>query len=66
MLLSFDGSPPAVGDYWCVAAAAASAMFIMRLEGFAKEFNAAELNSVSFATGKNNDSIKSEILIYVA
>lgn len=52
MLLSFDGVSPNVGDLWCVAAAAASAMFILRLEVFAQKYNAAELNSISFMTGK--------------
>ena len=51
VLLSTDGSPPNIGDIWCVAAAAASALFILRLEAFANAFNAGELNSVSFATG---------------
>ncbi|CAM9585954.1 unnamed protein product, partial [Phaeothamnion confervicola] len=31
-LLSYDGTPPNTGDLWSVAAAATSAMFILRLE----------------------------------
>jgi drug/metabolite transporter (DMT)-like permease len=50
-LLSTDGGPPNLGDLWCVAAAGASALFILRLETFAKQYNAAQLNSVSFLTG---------------
>jgi drug/metabolite transporter (DMT)-like permease len=30
-LLSTDGGPVVTGDLWCIAAAAASAMFILRL-----------------------------------
>jgi drug/metabolite transporter (DMT)-like permease len=47
-LLSFDGTPPNIGDLWSVLAAAASAMFILRLEGAAKAYSATsskELNS---------------------
>ena len=36
-LLAYDGSPPNIGDAWCVAAACASALFIIRLEAFAKK-----------------------------
>jgi len=50
-LLSFDGgSLPNVGDAWSLAAAAASAMFILRLEGAAKAYSltrAKELNSAT-------------------
>ena len=31
-LLSYDGSPPNIGDLWSIGAAAVSAMFILRLE----------------------------------
>lgn len=50
-LLTYDGSPPAIGDVWSVLAAAASAMFILRLEKAAqhppKAINAISLTSVS-------------------
>ena len=49
-LLSTDGGPPTEGDVWSVAAATASAMFILRLEGFARAHDAAQLNGVAFAT----------------
>ena len=49
-LLSTDGGPVTVGDAWSVAAATASAMFILRLEAFAREHDAAQLNGVAFAT----------------
>ena len=42
-----------VGDWWCVAAALSSALFILRLETFAQQTQAAALSSVSFATGDN-------------
>lgn len=51
-LLSSDGGGLNTGDAWCIAAAVASALFILRLEGFAAKYDAAELNGVSFATGK--------------
>ena len=38
-----------IGDGWCVAAAIASAMFILRLEKFSRENDAAELSGVSFS-----------------
>ena len=47
-LLSYDGAPPNQGDFWCICAAAASAMFILRLETFSKDTLATELNGVSF------------------
>jgi drug/metabolite transporter (DMT)-like permease len=49
-LLANDGAPPNVGDFWCIAAAVASAMFILRLEAFADIEEADELNGVSFTT----------------
>ena len=49
-LLSTDGGPLTIGDAWCVAAAVTSALFILRLEKFSQENNAAELSGVSFAT----------------
>lgn len=50
VLLSTDTTPPNIGDLWCIAAAFASALFILRLENFANLFKAGELNSVSFLT----------------
>ena len=50
-LLANDGGAPSVGDFWSMAAAAASAMYILRLEKFSTENDAAELNSVAFSTG---------------
>jgi hypothetical protein len=53
-LLSTDGgSLPTIGDAWCIAAAGASAMFILRIGSFSNQFNAALLNSISFTTGNN-------------
>eukprot|EP01031_Cornospumella_fuschlensis_P024995 gene24995-30194_t len=49
-LLSTDGGAPNLGDAWCIAAAVASALFILRLEKFAKLHNAAHMNGVSFIT----------------
>lgn len=46
-LLSTDGSPLNTGDVWCIAAAVASAMFILRLEKFSRENDAKELSGVS-------------------
>lgn len=38
-LLGYDGgTPPNVGDAWCIAAAAASAMFILRLGAYSNRF----------------------------
>jgi hypothetical protein len=39
-----------IGDLWCIAAAAASALFILRLESFSNAFDAKKLNGASFAT----------------
>lgn len=50
-LLSTDGGMPNAGDAWCVAAAVASALFILRLETFSARCDAAQLNATSFATG---------------
>jgi drug/metabolite transporter (DMT)-like permease len=51
-VLSMDGgSLPNTGDAWCVAAAGASAMFILRVRSFANRFDAPMLNSISFTTG---------------
>ena len=50
LLLTFDGSNYSfnVGDFWSIAAAAASAMFILRLEFASKAVpNSAKLNSYS-------------------
>jgi len=49
-LLANDGAPPNVGDFWCIAAAVASAMFILRLDFFKDIKQADELNGVSFTT----------------
>eukprot|EP00981_Chlorochromonas_danica_P005780 scaffold1190_cov187-Ochromonas_danica.AAC.12 len=51
-LLSTDGGPINVGDAWCIVAAVASALFILRLESFASKFDAAQLNGISFLTGR--------------
>ena len=55
ILITSDGSPPNVGDAWSLAAAAVSALFILRLEtatrdprlGAATELNAAMLTVVA-------------------
>ena len=52
-LLSTDGLTNnfVIGDAWCIAAAVASAMFILRLETISRqEINAAELNGVCAVT----------------
>jgi len=38
LVCSDSAAPPTVGDAWSIAAAAASAGFILRLEGIAKVF----------------------------
>ncbi len=48
-LLGNDGSGWVIGDLWSVVAAAASALYILRLESFSVVFDAAQLNAVSFA-----------------
>jgi drug/metabolite transporter (DMT)-like permease len=50
-LLTWDGSPPNWGDLWSIAAAAASAMFILRMERAAADetVGAGALNAVSLA-----------------
>jgi drug/metabolite transporter (DMT)-like permease len=50
-LLSDAGQSLVVGDLWCIGAAFASALYILRLEAFAHQHSAAELNAVAFATG---------------
>ena len=52
-----------VGDWWCVAAALSSALFILRLETFAQQTQAAALSSVSFATGYNQ--LTTSIVCYI-
>lgn len=47
-LLSTDGGPINIGDFWCIGAAVVSALFILRLEKFSQENNASRLNSISF------------------
>jgi len=42
--------PPNLGDLLSIAAAGSSAMFILRLETFARQFPAAELNAVSVSS----------------
>ena len=49
-LLSSDGGGVNAGDLWCMAAAFASACFILRIEKFSRENDAAELSGVSFVT----------------
>jgi drug/metabolite transporter (DMT)-like permease len=53
LLLSTDGGWLNIGDIWSIAAAIASALFILRLERFAKTYNdAGQLNAISFLTGE--------------
>lgn len=47
VLLTYDGSPPVVGDFWSVAAAAASAMFIVRMERAAATAEPAAVSAVA-------------------
>ena len=51
-LLSYDGGPPNVGDLWSVAAALASACFILRLEeaALASAAPAEELNAATIVS----------------
>ncbi|EKX53024.1 hypothetical protein GUITHDRAFT_58085, partial [Guillardia theta CCMP2712] len=49
-LVGYDGGAPNIGDAWSIAAAASSAMFILRLEGAARRHEAAELNAISMMT----------------
>lgn len=49
-LLSFDGAPPNIGDAWSLAAALASACFILRLEEAASETQPAELNAAAITS----------------
>jgi drug/metabolite transporter (DMT)-like permease len=51
-LLSFDGSPPNIGDAWCVSAALASACFILRLDEAARNeaLRAEELNAATLVS----------------
>ena len=50
VLLGYDGTPPNVGDAWSVAAAAASALFILRLETATRQFDPAQLNAASMVS----------------
>jgi drug/metabolite transporter (DMT)-like permease len=50
LMLSFDGAPPNAGDAWSVAAAVASAMFILRLERVASQMPPATMNALSLTT----------------
>jgi drug/metabolite transporter (DMT)-like permease len=49
--LSTDGGLNTVGDLWCVAAAAASAMFILKLGTHSNSFEPAKLTGISSVTG---------------
>lgn len=49
VLLTYDGSPPVVGDLWSVAAAAASAMFIVRMERAAAVAEPSAVSAVAVA-----------------
>lgn len=49
-LLSTDGGWPNTGDLWCIGAAVASALYILRLEAHAKLNNVAGINAVAFLT----------------
>ncbi|KAL1523058.1 hypothetical protein AB1Y20_018018 [Prymnesium parvum] len=48
-LLSYDGAPPNVGDAFSLAAAAASALFILRLEEASRAHEPAALNAATLA-----------------
>ncbi|CAM9360438.1 unnamed protein product [Ectocarpus sp. 4 AP-2014] len=47
VLLSSDGTPPNLGDFWSVLAAATSAMFILRLEKYSGSCDPSQLNSAN-------------------
>lgn len=47
VLLTYDGAPPVIGDLWSVAAAAASAMFIVRMERAATTAKPAAVSAVA-------------------
>lgn len=49
-LLSTDNGPINIGDAWCIAAALASAFFIIRIGEFSNKYNAAKLNAISVST----------------
>ena len=49
-LVANDGSPPVIGDAWSLAAAVASAIFILRLEALAPKYDPRELNATSLAS----------------
>lgn len=49
-LLSTDNGPINIGDAWCIAAALASAFFIIRIGEFSNRYNAAKLNAISVST----------------
>ncbi len=48
-LLSYDGSPPNVGDFWSILAAASSAMFIIRLEAANRSIRKDQSSSLNSA-----------------
>lgn len=49
LLLSYDGSPPVIGDAWSIGAAFASAMFIVQLEKASERVPAPALSAMSLA-----------------
>lgn len=49
LLLTYDGGPPNVGDVWSLGAAAASAMYIVRLGALAADCDAPRLSAVTLA-----------------
>mmetsp|Transcript_18693 Transcript_18693/g.31115 ORF Transcript_18693/g.31115 Transcript_18693/m.31115 type:complete len:425 (-) Transcript_18693:451-1725(-) len=49
LLLAYDGQAPNVGDAWSIAAALASALFIIRLEKYSSKFSAPSLNFASLS-----------------
>lgn len=58
VLLSTDGGTmPNIGDVWSIAAAVVSALFILRIGKFSNQYDAALLNSISFALGKHGSIV---------
>ncbi len=49
-LLSYDGSPPNLGDAWTLGTALSYALYIWRLEGFAQRFPALPLTGIQMLT----------------
>ncbi|MBF2077502.1 MAG: DMT family transporter [Synechococcales cyanobacterium T60_A2020_003] len=50
-LLSSDGSPPNVGDYWTLATALFYALYVWRLEAYSVHFNAIDLAGAQLVAG---------------